>query len=176
MILRLPAFTVLAIAAAACVASGRSRAPEASPQSRTACAGVANADTTVYDSAQVTQPPALRSLPTPTYPRDALRRKVQGRVVVTAITNSDGTIDQGSVAIADSLDPALDGEARRIMAGATVWPACLNGLAVRARITVPVDFSVHTAISGAVLVGAAGAVMGGVMVITGTQMQAFPTR
>jgi hypothetical protein len=54
--------------------------------------------------------------------------------------NATGEIDQPSLAISQSADALLDAEARRFVAGATLWPGCRHGQAVRVRIGVPVEF------------------------------------
>ena len=46
---------------------------------RTSCAAVPNADTTIYDTTQVGERAIPRSVPTPEYPAEARRRRIQGR-------------------------------------------------------------------------------------------------
>lgn len=111
----------------------------------TSCISAIGRDTTVYDVAQIDEKPVFRSAMRLTYPSDALHHRVQGRVVVTAIVNADGDIDQASIAVAQHVDPLLDAEARRVVSSATLWPACRNGQAVRSRIAVPFDFAVRGA-------------------------------
>ena len=101
------------------------------------------ADTTVYDGAQIDEKAVFRSAMKLTYPSDALHHRVQGRVVVTAIVNAGGDVDQASIAVAQHVHPLLDAEARRVVSSATLWPACRNGQAVRSRIAVPFDFAVR---------------------------------
>jgi TonB family protein len=106
----------------------------------TSCANATSADTTVYDTTQVNERPIARTAPELSYPSEARHRGIRGRVVVTAIVNTDGSIDQPSVTVSQSVHPLLDEEARRFVAGATLWPACRTGQPARVRIAVPVDF------------------------------------
>ena len=156
----------LAIAAVACVPPGSRAVVQSGP---TSCASHVSIDSTVYDSTQVGEQPIARVTPQLVYPAEAQRRKVQGRVVLTAVVNADGSIDSTSVTVTHSVDPLLDAEARRFVTGATLWPACREGVAVRERIHVPVVFSLGTPVPGArdgFLIGLAvglGALMGAVM-------------
>ena len=110
----------------------------------TSCVSTVGADTTVYDVAQIDEKAVFRSAMKLTYP-EALHHRVQGRVVITAIVNADGDVDQASIAVAQHLHPLLDAEARRVVSTATLWPACRNGQAVRSRLAIPFEFAVHNA-------------------------------
>lgn len=147
--LRLRLATALAVAfgTVACVAPGTLKVPRPSGTSPTACDSAASGDTAVYDTTQVTQRPRLRAAPKLTYPADAKRHGVHGRVVVAAVANADGSIDSASVVVVHSVAPALDREARRWVTGLTLWPACRGGHAVRVRLAVPVDFAPGPTIS-----------------------------
>lgn len=130
---------IVSVAMLGCPPAPRSiSAPQ--PAQATSCANRASADTTVYDTADVAEQPRARVVPQLAYPPEAQRRHIQGRVVVGATVNGDGTIDQSSVTVLHSVDPLLDAEAQRFARGATLWPACRNGEAVRVRIAVPVVF------------------------------------
>jgi TonB family protein len=122
----------------------------------TSCATVTSADSTIYDTTQITERPVPRTVPTLEYPAEARRRGVQGRAVVTAVVSPAGAVEPLSVTISQSAHALLDAEARRVVSAATFWPACRDGAAVRARIAVPFDFrlSGNTAAVGfAVLAG-----------------------
>jgi TonB family protein len=110
---------------------------------------VASVDTTLYDTTQVYERPTARFLPQLTFPEGADRRRDHGRVVVTAIVNADGAIDQSSIAITQSVHPLLDAAARRFVSGATLWPACRQGAPVRVRIAVPIVFDMRAKMPGA---------------------------
>ena len=106
----------------------------------TSCASVRSADSTIYDTTQVTERAVPRSVPALAYPAEARRRRLHGRAVVTAVVSPAGEVEAPSVTIATSAHALLDAEARRIVSLATFWPACRDGGAVRARIAVPFDF------------------------------------
>ncbi len=73
------------------------------------------------------------------YPTIAEENGVQGRVIVTFVVERDGSITD--VQVVKSVDPALDKEASRVVAGMPSWiPGKQNGSAVRVKYTVPVTF------------------------------------
>jgi TonB family protein len=97
----------------------------------------------VYNLSELDEKPVFRSALRLTYPPEAAHDHIQGRVVVTAIVNARGDIDQSSVAVTHHVHPLLDAEATRIVSSATLWPACRNGQAVRTRMAVPFDFAMR---------------------------------
>jgi TonB family protein len=134
----------------------------------TSCANLVNADTAVYDSSGVSELPRARIVPPMTYPPDAQRAKIHGRVMVAAIVSATGSIEPASVTIIQALHPLLDQEAVRAVSAATLWPGCRNGQPVRVRVGIPVVFA-RGGVSGplaALIVGAAvinvGAMVGAV--------------
>lgn len=73
------------------------------------------------------------------YPTIAEENGVQGRVIVTFVVERDGSITD--VKVFKSVDPSLDKEASRVVAGMPKWiPGKQNGSAVRVKYTVPVTF------------------------------------
>ena len=73
------------------------------------------------------------------YPTIAKENGVQGRVIVTFVVERDGSITD--VKVVKSVDPSLDKEASRVVAGMPKWiPGKQNGSAVRVKYTVPVTF------------------------------------
>lgn len=73
------------------------------------------------------------------YPTIAEENGVQGRVIVTFVVERDGSISD--VKVVKSVDPSLDKEASRVVAGMPKWiPGKQNGSAVRVKYTVPVTF------------------------------------
>lgn len=73
------------------------------------------------------------------YPTIAEDNGVQGRVIVTFVVERDGSITD--VKVVKSVDPSLDKEASRVVAGMPKWiPGKQNGSAVRVKYTVPVTF------------------------------------
>ena len=136
----------------------------------TSCDSLPSADTSVYDSTQLSEHAAPRSVPQPVYPADARKHKVEGRVIVTAVVNADGTVDSASVDVTAGAYASLDAEARRMVTLTKFWPACRGGVAVRSRIVAPFDFKL-TGDSEGVVVGVIAGVWAGVMVIMGTAME-----
>jgi len=123
-------------------AFGRSRSP-VSVTGATSCAGLASADSAVYDTTQVTERPKLRSVSEPWYPQIQRDLAIEGRVVVDLVVGSDGAPDQSSVRIVQNVDPAIDHAAVRWIGSVSYWPACRDGRPVRAHITQPVDFCAY---------------------------------
>lgn len=162
-----PLVLPFSFAALACASSGAPiRSPQPLRSEPTSCISAIGADTTVYDITQIDEKPVFRSALKLTYPPQALPARIQGRVVVAAIVNAGGDIDQSSVTITRHVHPLLDAEARRIVSSATLWPACRNGQAVRMRITVPFDFAVRGPASRfwqAFAIGVAGGIVGAVV-------------
>lgn len=73
------------------------------------------------------------------YPAIAEENGVQGRVIVTFVVERDGSITD--VKVIKSVDPSLDKEASRVVAGMPKWiPGKQNGSPVRVKYTVPVTF------------------------------------
>ncbi len=73
------------------------------------------------------------------YPAIAEENGVQGRVIVTFVVERDGSITD--VKVVKAVDPSLDREAARVVAGMPKWiPGKQNGAAVRVKYTVPVTF------------------------------------
>jgi len=132
----------------------------------TSCAGAPSPDTTVYDSTQVTERAAPRTVPKPEYPEAARSKKIQGRTVITAVVSTDGAVDSASIEVTTSAHPLLDAEARRLVSLTTFWPACRGGVAVRSRIVAPFDFKLtgnSAAVGFGVLAGVWAGLMGAMM-------------
>jgi TonB family protein len=133
----------------------------------TSCETARSPDPTVYDSTELSERATARSVAEAVYPADARKHKIQGRVIVAAVVNADGTVDSSSIEVTSPAYASLDAEARRIMRLTRFWPACRNGVAVRSRIVAPFDFKLNGDSEG-VVVGVLAGVWAGVMVIMGT--------
>jgi protein TonB len=134
---------VLLVACAGCPAPHPSTGATPQGGQATTCSTVASVDSAVYDTTQLDQQPAVRTVPVLTYPPDAERRHVQGRVVIGAVVGASGFVDSSSIVIATSVDPLLDAEAVRFVLGARLWPGCRAGAPVRVRVAVPVVFAMR---------------------------------
>ncbi len=75
------------------------------------------------------------------YPAVAEENGIQGRVIVTFVVNSDGSISDTK--LAKSVDPSLDKEALRLVKSMPRWiPGRKNGTPVRVKYTIPVTFRI----------------------------------
>ena len=73
------------------------------------------------------------------YPKEAMEKGEQGRVLVTFVVEKDGSI--GDTKIITSISPQLDAEALRIINAMPAWtPGKQNGGPVRVKYTIPVTF------------------------------------
>jgi len=107
------------------------------------CTERPSADTTVYDTTQITQRPKLRQHPIIRYPPGPQQMNVQGRVELSLIINRDGSVDSTGVQVLTHVDRLLDDEAVRVMTGSWYWPACRGAESVRVRVMVPFDFRIE---------------------------------
>lgn len=73
------------------------------------------------------------------YPVTAQENGVQGRVIVSFVVETDGSITD--VKVARSVDPSLDREAMRVVKAMPKWtPGKKDGKPVRVKYTVPIVF------------------------------------
>ena len=73
------------------------------------------------------------------YPKDAEKQKVEGRVLVMFIVETDGSVSD--VKVARNVFPSLDEEAVRVVEAMPKWiPGKEKGKAVRVKYTLPVVF------------------------------------
>jgi TonB family protein len=74
------------------------------------------------------------------YPAEAVKKNIQGRVMVTFTVKSDGTV--GNAKISQGIHPLLDNEAIRVVNMSPNWtPGKYKGLPVTASYTIPVQFA-----------------------------------
>lgn len=74
------------------------------------------------------------------YPAEALKRGIEGRVVLSFIVERDGSVS--TIELLQSPDRILSEEARRVVSSSPKWtPGRQNGHLVRVRYMLPVDFS-----------------------------------
>ena len=73
------------------------------------------------------------------YPADAEKKKVEGKVFVTFVVDTDGKITD--VSLLRKVFPSLDAEAIRVISGMPNWiPGKQKGQVVRVKYTVPIIF------------------------------------
>ena len=73
------------------------------------------------------------------YPDDAVKKKVEGKVFVTFVVDTDGKITD--VSLMRKVFPSLDAEAIRVISAMPNWiPGKQKGQVVRVKYTVPIIF------------------------------------
>ena len=74
------------------------------------------------------------------YPKEAIEKRIEGKVFVTFIVNVDGEVE--NVRIARGVDPILDEEAVRVVKTIPKWekPGMHKGKKVRVSYTLPINF------------------------------------
>ena len=76
------------------------------------------------------------------YPAECIEKGIQGRVIVSFVINTDGTLDE--IKTMRSPDQLLTKEAERVVALMPKWkPAMQNGKPVRSRFALPVMFRLN---------------------------------
>ena len=74
------------------------------------------------------------------YPEDAQKQKVEGRVLVTFIVETDGSVS--NLEVERQAFPSLDAEAIRVLSAMPKWtPGKQGGQVVRVKYTLPINFS-----------------------------------
>lgn len=75
------------------------------------------------------------------YPPEAIRRKVEGKVVVSFVIDADGYIK--NINVKESIDPVLDEEAKRVTALMPRWsPGIQDFLPVSVQFNLPISFKI----------------------------------
>lgn len=73
------------------------------------------------------------------YPEEAIKKKIEGRVIIAFIVDEKGNIT--NLTVEKSVDPLLDAEAKRVVSIMPTWePGRHNGKVVPVRYLVPVTF------------------------------------
>ena len=74
------------------------------------------------------------------YPEDAQKQKVEGRVLVKFVVETDGSIS--NIEVAKNAFPSLDAEAERVTRLMPKWtPGKQKGQVVRVKFVLPINFS-----------------------------------
>jgi len=78
------------------------------------------------------------------YPEEAVKKKIQGAVVVQFAVMKDGSVDKDKVTVYVPAHPLLDDEAVRVVKLLPKWkPGRLNGKEVNSYYIVPVTFTLQ---------------------------------
>jgi len=94
----------------------------------------------VYGEDDVEIRPHLTAVPPITYPASLLLDRVSGRVVVEAVIDTTGRVEEASIRVIESSDPRFNDAAKSYARGARFTPGRVAGRAVRVRFQIPVDF------------------------------------
>ena len=97
----------------------------------------------VYLPSLVQEAPELLAAPTPVYPPLLRAAGVQGQVFVSAVVDTLGQAEIGSVRIVRSDNPGFDAAALATVRAARFRPARIYGRAVRVLVEVPVVFRLN---------------------------------
>ena len=98
-------------------------------------------DQEVYKAGKDVKAPVVLREVKPTYTEDAMRRRVQGSVEVSAVVKSDGTV--GEVVVTKSLDPDLDEQAVKATRQWEFRPGTKDGKAVNVKVTIELTFTLR---------------------------------
>jgi len=98
----------------------------------------------VYRIEDVQEPPHLTSGPVLTYPAPLLLARVTGRVVVEAVIDTTGQVEEGTVRVIESTDARFNESAKIYLQAAHFTPARIAGRAVPVRFQMPVEFKLPT--------------------------------
>jgi TonB family protein len=96
----------------------------------------------VFREVVVDERPEVLSGPQLSYPDEARRQCITGRVIIQAIVGRDGRAEQGSARIVQHVDPDLDRAALDYVWRAFFKPGKVKGMAVRTLVNLPIDFKI----------------------------------
>ena len=108
-------------------------------------AGVSDGAPVAAGDTGLIQPPRRVSGPDVAYPTALLSRRVEGRVVVTAVVDTTGQVEPASIQMLQSPDSAFDEPVRQMMLASRFTPATVNGRPVRAPVRLQLDLRVGEA-------------------------------
>jgi len=98
----------------------------------------------VYGEAEVQERPHLTSGPTLTYPAPLLLSRISGRVIIEAVIDTTGRIEDATVRVIESSDARFNQAAKDYVRAARFTPGRIAGRAVRVRFEMPVEFKLPT--------------------------------
>ena len=98
----------------------------------------------VYGEAEVQERPRLTSGPPVTYPASLLLSRISGRVVLEAVIDTTGRVEDGTLRVIESSDARFNQAAKDYARAARFTPGRIAGRAVRVRFEMPVEFKLPT--------------------------------
>ncbi|HYU89296.1 MAG TPA: energy transducer TonB [Gemmatimonadales bacterium] len=94
----------------------------------------------VYGETEVQERPHLTSGPPVTYPAPLLLSRISGRVVLEAVIDTAGRVEDGTLRVIESSDARFNQAAKDYARAARFTPGRIAGRAVRVRFEMPVEF------------------------------------
>ena len=98
----------------------------------------------VYGETEVQERPHLTSGPPVTYPAPLLLSRISGRVVLEAVIDTTGRVEDGTLRVIESSDARFNQAAKDYARAARFTPGRIAGRAVRVRFEMPVEFKLPT--------------------------------
>ncbi len=98
----------------------------------------------VYTLEDLQERPHLTSGPTLNYPAALLLSRVSGRVILEAVIDTSGRVQEGTVRVVESSDGRFNQAAKAYLQAARFTPGRIAGRAVRVRLQMPVEFKLPT--------------------------------
>ncbi len=98
----------------------------------------------VYGEAEVQERPHLTSGPPVSYPAPLLLSRISGRVVLEAVIDTTGRVEDGTLRVIESSDARFNQPAKDYARAARFTPGRIAGRAVRVRFEMPVEFKLPT--------------------------------
>jgi len=98
----------------------------------------------VYSEADAEERPHLMSGPPLAYPAPMLLSRISGRVIIEAVIDTTGRVEDGTVRVLVSSDARFNEAAKDYVRAARFTPGRLAGRAVRVRFEMPVEFKPPT--------------------------------
>ena len=76
-----------------------------------------------------------------TYPQKAIKKNIQGRVVLSFVVDKDGTLPTKDIKVLKTPHPMLSNEVKRVIYSSPEWtPGTINEHPVRIKYTLPIMF------------------------------------
>ena len=98
----------------------------------------------VYGETEVEERPHLISGPSLAYPAPLLLSRISGRVIIEAVIDTTGRVEEGTVRVLESSDTRFNEAAKDYVRTGRFTPGRLAGRAVRVRFEMPVEFKLPT--------------------------------
>ena len=98
----------------------------------------------VYGETELQERPHLVSGPTLSYPASLLLSRISGRVIIEAVIDTTGRVEDGTLRVVESSDARFNQAAKDYVRGARFVAGRIAGRAVRVRFEMPVEFKLPT--------------------------------